>query len=53
MINRLLVIVAPSQESMQLAKSETNMVLAAAIMALDRTTPIMLAQLEGVPIDLR
>jgi hypothetical protein len=53
MVNRRLVIVAPSSESKQLARSETNLVLAAAIMALGRTTPIMLAQLDGVVIDLR
>ncbi len=53
MVNRRLVIVAPSSESKQLARSETNLVLAAAIMALGRTMPIMLAQLDGVVIDLR
>ena len=52
-VNRRLVIVAPSGESKQLAKSETNLVLAAAMLALGKTASTMLAQLEGVTIDLR
>jgi hypothetical protein len=53
MVNRRLVIVAPSDDSKQLAKAEMNLVLAAAVMALGRETPIMLAKLEGVVFDLR
>jgi hypothetical protein len=53
MVGRRLVIVASSSESKEMAKVDAKVVLAAAIMALGKTTPIVLAQLEGVVIDLR
>ena len=53
MVNRRLVIVAPSAESKQLAKSDTTVVLAAAVMALGKSAPIMLAKLDSVVFDLR
>ena len=53
MVNRRIVIVAPSIESKKLAKAEMNLVLAAAVMALGKTSPILLAKLDGVVFDLR
>jgi hypothetical protein len=53
MVNRRLVIVADSDESKKLAKGEMNLVLAAAVMALGRDTPVMLSQLDGIIFDLR
>ena len=53
MVNRRIMIVAPSNESKRLAKAEMNLVLAAAVMALGKTSPIMLAKLDGVVFDLR
>jgi hypothetical protein len=53
MINKRLVIVAPTPESKQLAQAQMNMVIAGAIMALGNSSPIMLAKIEGFIIDLR
>jgi hypothetical protein len=53
MVNKRIVIVAPSADSKQLAQAQMNMVLAGAIMALGKTSPILLAQLDGVVVDLR
>jgi hypothetical protein len=53
MVNKRIVIVAPTTESKQLAQAQMNMVLAGAIMALGKTSPILLAQLDGVVVDLR
>ena len=53
MVNGHLVIVAPSAESKQLAKSDANVVLVAAVLALGKGTPIMLAKLDSVVFDLR
>jgi trimeric autotransporter adhesin len=53
MIDGRLVIVAPSAESKQLAKSDANVVLVAAVLALGKGAPIMLAKLDSVVFDLR
>ncbi len=53
MVNGRLVIVAPSTESKQLAKSDANVVLVAAVLALGKGAPIMLAKLDSVVFDLR
>ena len=53
MVNKRMVIVAPSAESKQLAQAQMNIVLAGAIMALGKNSPILLAQLDGVVLDLR
>jgi hypothetical protein len=53
LVNGRLVIVAPSDDSKQLAKDEMNVVLAAAVVALGKETPIVMANLEGVVFDLR
>jgi hypothetical protein len=53
MVNGRLVIVAPSDESKQLAKSDANVVLVAAVLALGKGAPIMLVKLNSVVFDLR
>jgi hypothetical protein len=53
LVNRRLVVVAPTAESKQLAQASMNLVLAGAIMALGKDTPIVLASLDGVVFDLR
>ncbi len=52
-VNRRMVVVAPSPESKQLAQRSMNTVLAGAIMALGRQTPVLLAKLDSVVLDLR
>jgi len=53
LINKRLVIVAPSAAAKQIARSEMNMVLAAAITSLGAENRVVLANLSGVVIDLR
>jgi len=53
MVNNRLVIMAPSVEAKQVAKSELNLVLAAAVISLGKESRVMLAQLDGVVLDLR
>ncbi|MEY4732231.1 MAG: hypothetical protein RLZZ464_297, partial [Pseudomonadota bacterium] len=53
MVNGRLVIVAPSVDAKQLAKSDANVVLVAAVLALGKGAPIMLAKLDSVVFDLR
>jgi hypothetical protein len=53
MVNRRLVVVADSDESRQMAKNEMNLVLAAAVMALGKDTPVLLSRLDGIIFDLR
>jgi hypothetical protein len=48
-----MVIIAPSGEAKNLARSEMNLVLAAAVTSLGKETRVMLSQLEGVVLDLR
>jgi len=53
LINNHIVIVATSDESKNIARADTKLVLAAAITTLGRDVQIQLAQLDGVIIDLR
>jgi hypothetical protein len=52
-LNRRMVIVASSAESKQLVQAQMNLVLAGAIMALGKSVPVKLAELDGVVLDLR
>jgi len=53
LINKRLVIIAPSSAAKQIARTEMNMVLAAAITSLGADNRVVLANLDGVVIDLR
>ena len=53
LVNRRLVILAQSSAARQIARSEMNVVLAAAITSLGAENRVMLANLDGVVIDLR
>jgi hypothetical protein len=53
MVNNRMVIMAPSVEAKQVAQSELNLVLAAAVISLGKESRVMLAQLDGVVLDLR
>jgi len=48
-----MVIVAPSLVAKRVARSEMNLVLAAAVTSLGKVNRVMLANLEGVVLDLR
>ena len=53
MVNNRMFIIAPSVEAKRVAQYELNLVLAAAIISLGKEKRIMLAQLDGVVLDLR
>jgi hypothetical protein len=53
LINKRLIIVAPSSAAKQIARADMNMVLAAAITSLGAENRVVLANLDGVVIDLR
>jgi hypothetical protein len=53
LVDNRMVIIAPSGEAKNLARSEMNLVLAAAVTSLGKETRVMLSQLEGVVLDLR
>ncbi|CAN1535534.1 FhaB Large exoproteins involved in heme utilization or adhesion [Burkholderiaceae bacterium] len=53
LVNNRMVIVAPSAAAKLVAQSDMNTVLAAAVTSLGRESRVMLAQLDGVVIDLR
>ena len=53
MVNNRMFIMAPSVEAKRVAQYELNLVLAAAIISLGKEKRIMLAQLDGVVLDLR
>jgi hypothetical protein len=53
MANNRMVIVPSSVAARRVAQSEFNLVLAAAIISLGKESRVMLAQLDGVVLDLR
>ena len=53
LVNNRMVIVAPSNAAKLVAQADMNTVLAAAVTSLGRESRVMLAQLEGVVLDLR
>ena len=53
LVNRRLVILAQSSAARQIARTEMNVVLAAAITSLGAENRVMLANLDGVVLDLR
>jgi hypothetical protein len=53
LVNNRIVIVANTNVAKQIAQSEINLVLAAAVTSLNKEGNLMLAQLEGVVLDLR
>ena len=53
LVNKRLVIVATSSTARQVARTEMNTVLAAAITSLGAESRVMLANLNGVVLDLR
>jgi hypothetical protein len=53
LVNNRMVIVAPSNAARLVAQTDMNTVLAAAVTSLGRESRVMLAQLEGVVLDLR
>jgi hypothetical protein len=53
LINKRMVILAPSLAAKAVARADMNLVLAAAITSLGQENRVMLAQLEGVVFDLR
>lgn len=53
LVNNRMVIVAPSNAAKMVAQSDMNLVLAAAVTSLGRESRVILAQLDGVVIDLR
>lgn len=53
LVNNRMVIVAPSLVAKRVARSEMNLVLAAAVTSLGKVNRVMLANLEGVVLDLR
>ena len=53
LVNNRMVIVASTNVAKQIAQSEINLVLAAAVTSLNKEGNLMLAQLEGVVLDLR
>jgi hypothetical protein len=53
LVNNRMVIVAPSAAAKLVAQTDMNTVLAAAVTSLGRETRVMLAQLDGVVLDLR
>ena len=53
LVNNRMVIVAPSLPAKRVARAEMNLVLAAAVTSLGKANRVMLANLEGVVLDLR
>jgi autotransporter-associated beta strand protein len=53
LVNNRMVIVAPSPTAKRIARSEMNLVLAAAVTSLGKDNRVMLANLSGVLLDLR
>jgi hypothetical protein len=53
LVNNRMVIVAPSNAARLVAQTDMNTVLAAAVTSLGRDSRVMLAQLDGVVLDLR
>jgi hypothetical protein len=53
LVNNRMVIVASSDASKKIARNEMNLVLAAAVTSLGKDNRVMLANLEGVVLDLR
>jgi hypothetical protein len=53
LVNNRMVIVAPSLAAKRVARTEMNLVLAAAITSLGKESRVMLAELKGVLLDLR
>ena len=53
LVNNRMVIVAPSLVAKRVARSEMNLVLAAAVTSLGKVSRVILANLEGVVLDLR
>ena len=53
LVNNRMVIVAPSDAAKLVAQTDMNTVLAAAVTSLGRDSRVMLAQLDGVVLDLR
>jgi hypothetical protein len=53
LVNNRMVIVAPSDTSKKIARTEMNLVIAAAVTSLGKDTRVMLANLESVVLDLR
>jgi hypothetical protein len=53
LVNNRMVIVAPSDASKKIARTEMNLVMAAAVTSLGKDNRVMLANLEGVVLDLR
>ena len=53
LLNNRMVIVAPTFAAKRLARTEMNLVLAAAVTSLGKTNRVMLAELKGVLLDLR
>jgi hypothetical protein len=53
LVNNRMVIVAASDASKKIARKEMNLVLAAAVTSLGKDNRVMLANLEGVVLDLR
>ena len=53
LVNNRMVIVAPSNAARLVAQTDMNTVLAAAVTSLGRESRVMLAQLDGVVLDLR
>jgi filamentous hemagglutinin family protein len=53
LVNKRMVIVAPSVAAKQIARTEMNLVLAAAVTSLGQENRVMLANLDGVLFDLR
>ena len=53
LVNNRMVIVAPSPAAKRVARTEMNLVLAAAVTSLGKESRVMLAKLDGVVLDLR
>jgi hypothetical protein len=53
LVNNRMVIVAPSVAAKRVARTEMNLVLAAAVTSLGKERRVMLANLTGVLLDLR
>jgi hypothetical protein len=52
-VNNRMVIVAPTDLSKKIARTEMHLVLAAAVTSLGKETRVMLANLEAIVLDLR
>jgi hypothetical protein len=52
-VNNRMVIAAPSAMAKRVARTEMNLVLAAAVTSLGKENRVILAKLDGVVLDLR